>query len=575
MLRELYVQDFGIIEHVRVEFTPGLNVVTGETGAGKSLLVDALSAILGTRAQPEWVRAGAKRALIEGIFEPPPAVAESVRAFLAEHGLEGEEEYLILAREIRANGRSLARINGRAVTAGLLAELGRMLVDIHGQGAHLSLLRPRTHLFLLDRFAHLEELRAQVAEEVTRLRAVRRELERLRTQERELAQRADLLSYQIQEIEDAGLEPGEEEELENERRRLTHAVQLSEGVESAILALEGELGTLPGAIDLLGEVSARLTRLAELDAALSALAQQSEVLADQVNDLLRELTHYREQLEFNPQRLEEVEERLALIRQLKRKYGDSIEEILAYAEQAARELSEIEHADERIAALQEEEAHLLRRIGTLAQELSQRRQVAAQQLAQAVEQELKDLRMEHTRFRVAITQEEDPTGVPVGHRRLAFDTTGVDRVEFLVSANPGEPLRPLARVASGGETARLMLALKTVLAHADPVPTLVFDEIDVGIGGRLGSVVGRKLRQLGETHQVLCVTHLPQLAAHGTHHLRVSKEISQGRTVVRIQPLAGEERLHELAAMLGAPTEKGLESAREILQQAHPGGMPD
>ena len=566
MLRELHIRDFAIIDEVTVSFEPGLNVITGETGAGKSILIDAMSAILGARAQPEWLRAGAEKALVEGIFELEGDVLARVNSFLRREGLDEEGNVLILSRELRASGRSIARINGRAVTAGLLAELGAMLVDIHGQGDHLFLLKPRAQLALLDRYAHLEELRAAVAEEVARLRAVRRELSHLRTHERELAQRADLLAYQVQEIRNAHLEEGEDELLEAERRRLAHAEQLIEGVEATILALEGEVGSVPGAIDILGEVSARLAHLSHLDSDLEGLSAQAENIAEQINDLLRELTHYRDQVEFNPQRLEEVEERLALIRNLKRKYGNTIAEIIAYAEQAEAELATIEGADERIEALAAEEAHLLNRLGELVATLSQKRREAADRLAAAVREELQELRMPHTQFEVALHWEEDPDGVPVQGRRLAFDSSGVDRVEFLVSANPGEPLRPLARVASGGETARLMLALKVVLSHADPVPVLIFDEIDVGIGGRLGGVVGRKLRQLAQGHQVLCVTHLPQLAAYGDRHLHVSKHLHKGRTVVRVRALEGDARVQELAAMLGAPTETGLESARELLR---------
>ena len=568
MLRELYIRNFGIIDELTVTFAPGLNVLTGETGAGKSLLVDAVTAILGARAQSEWIRAGADKTIVEGIFELDGDVQERINALLRREGLDEEENTLILSREIRASGRSIARVNGRAVTAALLGELGSLLVDIHGQGEHLSLLSPRSHIFLLDRYAHLDELRSAVAEEVARLRAVRRELEHLRTHERELAQRADLLAYQIQEIERAALEPGEEEALETERQRLAHAEHLIEGIEAAILALEGEVGSVVGALDLIGETEARLARLSDLDTSLEPLADQAAALADQINDLLRALTSYREQVEFNPQRLEEVEDRLALIRSLKRKYGDSIEEILAYAEEAARELSRIQGADERIAELLAEEEAIVQRVGELAAILSQRRREAADTLARAVEAELKDLRMPHTRFQVAIHQVEAEDGVPVDGRRLAFDSTGVDRVEFLVSANEGEPLRPLARVASGGETARLMLALKSVLAHADPVPTLIFDEIDVGIGGRLGSVVGQKLWHLARSHQVLCITHLPQLAAYGDRHLHVAKHSIEGRTRVTVRPLQGEERVQELAAMLGAPGESGHESALALLGEA-------
>ncbi len=565
MLRELHIHNFGIIDNLRIPFAPGLNVLTGETGAGKSMIVDAVSAILGARAQPEWLRAGEKSGYVEGIFELEGDVAQRVATLLRQEGLDEEEGVLILSREMRAGGRTIARVNGRAVTASFLAELGALLVDIHGQGEHLSLLKPRTHLFLLDRYAHLDELRSALAEEVARLRHVRRELEHLRTHARDLAQRADLLAYQIQEIESANLEPGEDEVLEAERRRLAHAEHLIQGVEESMMALEGDLGTMDGAIDLLGQVQERLVRLAHMDEDLNALAEQADLIADQMSELARALRAYREQVEFNPQRLEEVEERLALIRSLKRKYGDTIEEILAYAARAAEELENIGSADERIQELEEEEAKLLARVGELAATLSAKRQEAAKQLAQAVEEELAELRMGNTRFHVEIRQEESPQGVPVGGQRLAFDSTGVDRVEFLVSTNPGEPLRPLARVASGGETARLMLALKTVLAHADPVPTLIFDEIDVGIGGRVGGLVGRKLHQLARSHQVLCVTHLPQLAAHGDHHLNVIKKKVEGRTVVRVQVLEGEARVRELAAMLGAPTEAGIQSARELL----------
>ena len=567
MLRELRIHNFGIIDDLTVTFEPGLNVLTGETGAGKSLLVDAVTAIVGARAQPEWLKAGASQGFVEGTFHLQGDVRERVLALLRREGLEGDDEdVLILAREFRANGRTVARVNGRAVTAGFLAELGAMLVDIHGQGEHLSLYTPRAQRALLDRYGHLEDLRTALAEEVARLRAVRRELEHLRTHERELAQRADLLAYQIEEIRNAHLEPGEEEALEAERRRLAHAEHLIEAVEAAILALEGEVGTTPGAIDLLGEVSARLQRASALDESLHPLQEQADMLAEQADDLLRALHRYRETVEFNPQRLEEVEERLALIRSLKRKYGDTVEDILAYAERAEAELAQIEHADERLAALAQEEEALLRHVGDLAAALSARRQEVAQRLAREVEAVLADLHMRHTRFQVTVTQEEDPQGVPIGSRRLAFDSTGVDRVTFLVSPNPGEPPRPLAKIASGGETARLMLALKVVLSQADPVPVLIFDEIDVGVGGRLGHVIGQKLRQLAQHHQVLCVTHLPQVAAYGHHHLNVVKRVEAGRTRVEVHPLHGEARLRELAAMLGAPTETGLQSAREMLQ---------
>ncbi|MCD6289356.1 MAG: DNA repair protein RecN, partial [Anaerolineae bacterium] len=410
---------------------------------------------------------------------------------------------------------------------------------------------------------------------VEALRRVRAELARLQRDERELARRIDLLTFQVQEIESARLEPGEEETLEAERRRLANAEQLVLLANEVVQALEEGADEQLSAFDLLGQATQALTRLARIDPDMGAIRQQVEELSYQLADIVRDVRGYRDTIEFNPARLTQVEERLDLIYNLKRKYGDSIEEILAFAQQAQAELETITHAGERIAELEEEEERLLHEIGTLGQRLSEARRAAGERLAQAVEQELADLRMEQARFGVDLRWRDDPSGAYVGERRVAFDATGLDRVEFLVSANPGEPLRPLARVASGGETARLMLALKTVLSHADETPTLIFDEIDVGIGGRVGAVVGRKLWSLTVAstqghpgHQVLCVTHLPQLAAYGDVHYHVSKAVEGKRTITHVRQISGEERIDELAAMLGTTTDAGRKSAAIMLAEA-------
>ncbi|NOZ29226.1 MAG: DNA repair protein RecN [Chloroflexi bacterium] len=574
MLVELNIRNFAIIENLSLRFDRGLNVLTGETGAGKSIIIDAVSLLLGGRASTDFVRAGADRAEIEGHFLLGPR-AEAIHPILEAEGLEGEDDLLILAREVRRNGRNICRVNGRAVALSLLRDIGQHLVDIHGQGEHLSLLRVREHVNLLDRYAGLEAERAQMARLVSDLRRVRAELADLRRDERELARRIDLLTYQVQEITAARLEPGEEEALESERRRLANAERLMLLATEVAQALEEGADEQMSAIDLLGQATQALTQLARIDPDMEAVRQQIEDLSYQLADLARDVRRYQDGIEFNPQRLAQIEERLDLIYNLKRKYGDSIEEILAFAERAQAELDTITHSEERIAELEGEEERLLHEIGELGERLSAARREAGQRLAQEVERELADLRMEHARFGVDLRWREDPQGAYVGDRRVAFDATGLDQVEFLISANPGEPLRPLVRVASGGETARLMLALKTVLSRADETPTLIFDEIDVGIGGRVGAVVGRKLWGLtragapeGVGHQVLCVTHLPQLAAYGDTHYHVSKAVEGDRTVTHVRRLEGDERVAELAAMLGASTAPGRESAAAMLAEA-------
>lgn len=573
MLVEIHIRNFAIIEDLSLRFGPGLNVLTGETGAGKSIIIDAVSLLLGGRAAAEMIRAGADRAEIEGHFRLGARRA-AIEPLLAAEGLEGDDDELILAREIRASGRHICRVNGRAVSLTLLDAIGQLLVDIHGQSDHLSLLRVREHVELLDRYAGHGALRAEMAALVSAVRQTRASLAALRRDERELARRIDLLTYQVQEIAAARLEPGEDEALEAERRRLANAEQIMLLAAEATQAIEEGGEEQMAAVDLLGQAAQALARLARIDPTLDPQRQQIEELSYQLSDLAREVRRYRDRVEFNPSRLAEVEERLELIHNLKRKYGDSIEEIIAFGERAQAELDSITHAEERIAELEQEEEQLLRAIGEVGQRLSASRREAGERLAAAVERELDDLRMEHARFRVDLQWQDAADGACVGERRIAFDATGLDRVEFLISANPGEPLRPLARVASGGETARLMLALKAVLSRADETPTLIFDEIDVGIGGRVGAVVGRKLWGLVradgtmEGHQVLCVTHLPQLAAYGDVHFHVSKAVEGERTLTHVRQLTGAERVRELAAMLGTPSAAGEENAAALLAEA-------
>ena len=577
---------------------PGFNVLTGETGAGKSILIDAVTLLLGGRGDTTAIRAGAGIARVEGLFVLTSPEQDGLAALLKDEALEGDTpDALWLSRELRSSGRTVARINGRVVSVGLLREVAEKLVDIHGQSEHLSLLRVREHLNLLDRFAGLEPLRAQVAEAVQQIQAVRRDLHALRQSERDRMQRIDLLRFQVDEIGAAMLTPGEKEALEAELVRLSNAEQLAALVANLVAVLEEGRGQSPAILDLVGQAQRDMTTLARIDVTLVPQAQTLEEVGYQVEDLARTLRDYLGDVEFNPRRLAWVEERLSLLRQLARKYGGAVEEVLAYAEKAAVELETLEHSDERIAGLVEQEATLLAQCATLCQALSQQRRAAAVQLSAGVEAELQDLRMEGARLGVAFRWREEAGGVPLDEplpaelavtslgtevraaetvTRVAFDVTGMDRAEFLIAPNPGEGLKPMTRIASGGETARLMLALKAVLSRADRTPTLIFDEIDQGIGGRVGAIVGLKLWRLtspyggngGVRHQVLCITHLPQLAGFGDVHFGVQKQIADGRTVTQVMRLVDATRLAELSQMLGTQGEAAHQGAVEILAQA-------
>ncbi len=568
MLEELRIRNFAIIDNLELTFGPGLVVFTGETGAGKSIIVDAVALALGGRAESVFVRTGAERASIEATFRLEPALQKALEPLLAPEDLWDDPQYLTLARELRRNGRHTARINGRAVNLALLKQVGERLIDIHGQAEHLSLFRVREHIRLLDRYAGLEEDLQAYGQVYRQLRQARQALKALQQTEAEAAQRADFLAFQIDEIQSAGLQPDEEVRLLAERERLAHAEALAEQTRQAIFLLDEGSAEVPAITDLFGQVTVALHAIAQTDQEQADLAAEADGLADSLADLARRLRHYAETLEFDPQRLNEVEARLALIDNLKRKYGATIADILAYAARAQEELEAITHAEARIAALQKEIAALEADLASKALALSQKRRAAAERLAKSIEAELQDLSMPAARFAVDFRRRPDPEGLPLPEgERVAFDERGIDRVEFLLAPNPGEGFKPLAKIASGGESSRLMLALKSVLALADPTPTLIFDEIDQGIGGRLGAVVGRKLHGLARHHQVLVITHLPQLAAYGDEHFHVEKHIHAGRTVTTVRRLDREARVRELAQMLGGTTEAMLQSARALLER--------
>jgi DNA repair protein RecN (Recombination protein N) len=492
-----------------------------------------------------------------------------VNEVLKREDLLDDPNYVTLSREVRREGRSVARVNGRTVGVSMLKEIGASLVDIHGQSEHLSLLDPHAHLGLLDRYADVGGPLRDYRETYQKLTGVRRELTELRQAQADADRRIEMLSFQAEEIESAKLKPGEEGELRQERERLANAESLAQYAQQALTVLDEGSPDAAAATDLVGQARRSLAGLAKIDHAQQELADQAAALEDTLADVVRGLRGYLEEIEFNPKRLEEVEERLNLIHGLTRKYGGDIAAALKFGAEARKQLENISGAGERITTLEAEEGQLLQTLAVQGQGLSDKRKAAAKQLGKSIEIELDDLKMAAARFGVEFRTKADPNGAPLADgSRLAFDQDGVDRVEFLVAPNPGEGLKPLARIASGGETSRLMLALKNILARADEIPSLIFDEIDQGIGGRVGLVVGYKLWHLGRNHQVFCVTHLPQLAAFGDEHYQVQKLIQANRTLTRVERLEGEPQLLELSQMLGEVGEGTLRSAHELMQVA-------
>ncbi|MGH7324049.1 MAG: DNA repair protein RecN [Candidatus Rokuibacteriota bacterium] len=552
MLRELRVKNFAVIETVTVPFTRGLNVLTGETGAGKSILVDALLLVRGARAQAETIRSDADTATVEAVFDV--GAHRSVAAALAEAGISAEDGELLIRRELSRAGRHRAFVNDSPVTVGLLERLGDQLVEVHGQHEHQRLLEPARQLDLLDDFAGADKSAGEVAERYAAYRAGREAVERLRAAERDRAQREDLLRFQLSELRAAGLRPGEEEELRSERRRLQHAERLATGLEEiAALLVDDD----DAAASRIGRAARLFRDLGRVDQNFAAPAGPLDAAAAQVEEALLAVRGLRQSIDAEPGRLAAIDDRLEVLARLKRKYGDTEEAMLTFHEAAARELERLERYEETLSAearrLDELRAELLGAVTAL----GQIRREAAAQLGPLVQRELRALGMERARFEVAVEAR------PVEE----VSARGAERVELRFSANPGEDLRPLARIASGGELSRTMLAVQVVLAVRDRVPTMVFDEVDAGIGGRTAGVVADKLALVGARRQVLCVTHLPQIAAGAQQQLSVTKAVRGGRARASVSVLTGADRVEEIARMLGgaAPTDTARRHARELL----------
>jgi len=549
VLGELHIKNFAVIKDMTVNFVPGLNVISGEEGSGKSLLVDALSLLMGARAPAGMIRNGARSARVEAIFWPEEKTLSVVNTVLEENGIERDESgMLVITRDFQEGGKSVARVNNRAMPLSFLRQVGRHLVDIHGQMEYLSLLDPANQLNLVDAYGGLLEKRRNLRNVIERLRADERELATLGKGEKEGY--GDLLQYQVDEIERAGLEDVNEDELCSERDVLRRAGAICEGCLNSYSNLYGDDRS---ASVLIHKTLTDLRSISSMDDSLARFREKLENDLISIEETASELREYSEKIENSQGRLEEIEQRIETVSSLKRKYGNSIEAILAFRDKANSELEGMQDRQERTAFLESEKLNLKTEAARLSEELSLERRHAAEQLARLVNEELAELGLEWARFDVALTRKEDPAGLCIaGNKCFAFTAEGIDRLEFQVATNPGEPVRPMAAIASGGETSRLVLAIKSALKIADPIPSLIFDEIDMGVGGRSAESVGRKLATLSSFHQVLCITHLPQIACFSDAHFKLVKEIDCGRAVSRVEVIDGQNRLKELAAMLGS-----------------------
>lgn len=554
MLQEIFIQNFILIDELRIELDAGLNVLTGETGAGKSIIIDALGLIMGDRISSDLVRDHERRTLAQAVFDIGPTMT-GVREFLAENGLlDEEEDCIVISREINTQGRSTARINGRNVSVSFLKNLSVLLLDMHLQHDHLTLLRPDKYLDFVDSFIEDGRERLMALGRVFQsFKQAQRRWQELNDMEKSRLQRMDFLNYQINEIEQAALIPGEEEEHLALRDRIRNARRLMEGSEK-LLRLIYDASQGPSACDLLAAALDTAKNLEE-DPFFLSLSAPLEDAYYSLQDLASQTAQFRDTLDFEPGLLDVLEERLHSIERLKSRYGQDIDHILAYLDQIREERSELEHSQEEIEVVEKQIHSLEQEYSRQADELSQTRQQAAALLEKQVYRELRELNLPAIRFQVQIT------------RRTAPGPDGWDQVELLFSANPGEELLPLARTASGGEISRVVLALKAALAGVYQLPTLIFDEIDVGVGGTSLNAMAAKLYQLSQARQVILVTHSPQVASYADRHFLIEKNVVEDHTLVRVHTLNGEQRVRELARMLGGEdySQITLEHAREML----------
>lgn len=559
MLKSLTVWNFALLEHVQVEFQPGLNILTGETGAGKSILIDSLGAVLGARMSADMVRSGCDWLRVEAVFSLEDE-SLGLHELLTQQAIDDSDKELIITRQLTRAGRSTALVNGCHVTLAVLRQIGAYLVDIHGQNENLALLKEENQFHLLDGYdPDVSEALAAYECVYREWREKKKAYAEKQQASREYAQRLDMLHWQDKEISEANLKPGEDEQLEADIRKLSHAEKIVGSVEESYQLLEGGGGNGLGVLPALSQVKKDLEEIGRFDDALQNAQKMVEEAYISLQEASYELRDYGESVEFSPERLDQLQSRMDVIYRLCKKYGATLEDVLAHQAKVEQELSEIENYDEDIAALEKEIAALEEKLGQKADALTKLRTAAAQDLSAAIEEQLFALGMPKARFHIRVEQAED------------YGANGRDDVAMFFSANPGEAEKPLQKVASGGELSRIALAIKTVASSRDSsVPSMVFDEIDTGIGGRTAQMVAERIALVAQYKQVLCITHLPQIACMADAHLYISKRTVEGTTATQIRPLSERERISEIARMASGAdmTTASLDNAREMVSHA-------
>lgn len=557
MLRELDIRNFAIIDTLSVSFTEGMTVLTGETGAGKSIIIDAVHLLAGGRGSQEFIRHGAQKAEIEGLFQIE-SEKHPVHKKLEDFGIQASDGDVLLRRELNGKGKNVCRINGKLVTISILREVGAALIDIHGQHETQELMDEKQHLHLLDQFAgklltKAKEGYSHTFEKYTKLK---REFASYNENEQQIAQRIDLLTFQLNEIEEAQLVPGEEETLLEERKRLQNFTKIFESISQAHEAIQGESKGL----DWVGNAMSELEHAAAVDEQFKEASESVAGAFYQLQDTSTEIKRILDQLEFDPERLNEIEQRLALLQSLKRKYGASVEDMLLYQEEQADELDKLLNRDQRLRLDQEKLKELTEDLRIEAEELTMLRKQAAAKLSKAIMEQLKELHMGKASFSVQFNF------LPKGK----FDRFGQDSIAFHISTNVGEPLKPLTKVASGGELSRMMLALKTIFSKHQGITSIIFDEVDTGVSGRVAQAIAEKIAAIARHSQVLCISHLPQVAAMADQHLFIEKKVSKDRTTTSVKELEGRKRTEEMSRMLSGAeiTELTLQHADELLTLA-------
>ena len=558
MLEHLHIKNVALITESEIDFEPGLNILSGETGAGKSMVIDSLNFALGERIGGNFVRKGEKSAVVEALFTVRD---DTILKKLEQNGIKLEEDgTVLLTRTMNQSGKTICRINGSTVTVSMMRECAEGLMDIHGQHSHQSLLNTARHIQILDRFCgkKLEEEKQSFQTTYKKLKEIEKDLMQLMGDGKERVRKMDLLQFQMEEIGQAKLQIGEEEELLERRQILVNGEKIRNLTENSLLLLYHGTETESSAIDQLSRALEEVSDLAEYDNTIQNIYTTLSSVYAQMDDAVRDLKHYADTISQEPEELESVEERLQLIYGLKRKYGGSIEEILDFYQKAEKELDFLSNSEEIVQKLNKQKKNIEQELMKQAEILSNIRKEKAKQIQKDIEQQLWDLEMKHGKFAIAIEDKKE------------ISLHGKDKVEFLISANAGEELKPLAKIASGGEMSRVMLALKTVLAEADSIEVFIFDEIDTGVSGRTAQKVAEKMALIGKSHQIICITHLPQIAAMADHHFLIEKTTQQEKTITTVKPLNEEESAHEIARLIGGAkmTQATWTAAKELKEQA-------